>query len=349
MQQKGPLSYPVFILILLVCLFGALIISLCFGSVSIPVADVVRTLINRVSGTAPEVRADRTLVTIIWDLRLARALLAALVGASLAGSGVVFQGLFRNPLAEPFIIGASSGAALGATIAIITGGGATLLGLGAVPGAAFVGAIGAVGLVFVIARSGSSEPPAVSLLLAGTALSALFSSIVSFLMSMQDKDLHKIFFWILGGFSGLSWNSFFSVLPYSLVSLIVLFFLSRPLDIMAFGEESAKGMGLSVGHARLLIVIFASIATAAAVATCGIIGFVGLIAPHIARLLVGHLHRRLLPAACLIGAVLLVLADVAARVVLAPMEIPVGVLTAMLGAPFFLYLLKTRQHSLGNG
>ena len=347
MNKGKALSYPLFIIILTAGLIVVIIVSLGMGSVNIPPKKVILALLWKVPSLRSSYQVERTVLTIIWDLRLARSLLAAIVGASLAGSGAVFQGLFRNPLAEPFIIGASSGAALGATIAIITGLNTFMWGMRAVPGAAFLGAISAVGLVFVIARSGSGDPPAVSLLLAGTALSSLFSAIVSFLMAMQDKDLHKIFFWILGGFSGSSWNSLASVLPYSIVSLVVLFFLSRPLDIMAFGEDSAKGMGLSVGHAQLVIVVFASIATAAAVATSGIIGFVGLIAPHTARLLVGPLHRRLIPASCLIGAILLVLADDLARVILAPMEIPVGVLTAMLGAPFFLYLLKTRQRSLG--
>jgi iron complex transport system permease protein len=179
--------------------------------------------------------------------------------------------------------------------------------------------------------------------LAGTALSAMFSAAVSLLMVLDDRDFVNVFFWLLGGFSGRSWDDLWLALPYISIGLIGLTLLSRPLDVLAFGEEAAQGLGVAVPQVRLLVVLCAALATAAAVASSGIIGFVGLIAPHIARLLWGPIHARLVPASALLGALLLVLADTAARTLAAPIELPIGVLTALLGAPFFLYLLRTRR------
>ena len=172
---------------------------------------------------------------------------------------------------------------------------------------------------------------------------------VSFIMAMRDDDLHQVFFWLLGGFGGSNWDHLISILPYVIPGAAILFLLSRPLDVLAFGEDSAKTMGVSINLTRLLTVGAASLTTAAAVAVSGIIGFVGLLAPHAARLIFGPSHRALMPASALIGAILLVLADIFARTVLAPVELPVGILTSMLGAPFFLFLLRTRREGLGGG
>lgn len=336
-----------FILVLLfLVLILIIVVSLGVGAVFISPGTVIRIVADKILGV-PLSGDDRGLATIIWDLRLARSLLAAVTGAALALSGAAFQGLFRNPLADPFVIGASSGAALGATIAIIFHVPLSFGGLAAVPAAAFLGAIGAVSLVYVISQTGTAEPPAVSLLLAGTALSSLFSAMVSFLMAMRDQELHRIFFWLLGGFNGKSWEHLLAVLPYMVVGFAVIGALARPLNAFGFGEENAQGLGLPVKRARLLTVLAAGMTTAAAVSVSGIIGFIGLVAPHMARMLFGPVHSRVLPASAILGAILLVLADDVARTVMAPVEIPVGVLTAMLGAPFFLYLLRRRQSSLG--
>ncbi len=328
-------------------LLAVLILSLGLGAVPISRLEVLKALGARLPWLRERVSTNSITVTIIWDFRLARALLAAAVGAALAVSGAAFQGLFRNPLADPFVIGASSGAALGATIAIIFKLNFSLGGFGPVQFAAFAGAVAAVVLVYLISQTGGSAPPAVALLLAGTALSSLFAAAVSLLMALYTKDLNQIFFWLLGSFSGKSWPHLFSMLPYLFLSFILAGILVRPLDIMAFGVETARGMGLAVSRARLLIVVAASLATAAAVASSGIIGFIGLLAPHAARMIFGPIHRRLIPASALLGAILLVAADDLARTILAPVELPVGVLTALLGAPFFLYLLRVRQKSLG--
>lgn len=346
----GRLIFPIQLLALLVLLCIVILFSAGVGAAEISPRIILRILLDAVFDQAsdPSGEISRANRLIVLNLRLPRTILAALVGAGLALSGTAFQGLFRNPLADPFVIGASSGAALGATVAILFNIRLAFLGMTWLPTAAFIGAIGAVAIVYIIARTGGGDPPAVSLLLAGTALSSLFSAMVSFLMALQSEDLHKIFFWLLGSFNSAGWDEVAITTPYIVLSMAGLLVLARPLDLLSFGEESARSMGLSVETTRLGVVLAASLAAAAAVATCGIIGFVGLIAPHMARLIFGPLHRRLMPAAMLIGAVLLVAADMLARTVLAPMELPVGILTSTLGAPFFLYLLRRRQQELGD-
>ncbi len=333
---------------LLILLGATLLISLGTGPVRYTILEILSVIGGRF-GLGDRSAVSSTATIIIWDLRLSRSVLAAVVGAALAMSGAAFQGLFRNPLADPFVIGASSGAALGAALAISLHLVIPVAGLSSVPAAAFIGSVLSVLLVYALSSAGTASPPTVSLLLAGTALSSLLSAMVSFIMVMRDSDLHQVFFWLLGGFGGSNWGHLASILPYVIPGVAVLFLLSRPLDVLSFGEESAKTMGVSVTTTRLLTVVAASLATAAAVAVSGIIGFIGLLAPHAARLIFGPSHRTLMPASALIGALLLVIADMFARTVLAPVELPVGVLTSMIGAPFFLFLLRTRREGLGGG
>ncbi|MBS1252226.1 MAG: Hemin transport system permease protein HmuU [Anaerolineales bacterium] len=321
----------------------SLVLSLGLGAVSLTPSQVVDVLASHLPWGEP---VEGVHATIVWDLRLARALLAALIGAGLAAAGAAFQGLFRNPLADPFIVGASGGAALGATLAITAGLRWSGAGFGPVPLAAFVGTLLAVALVYAVAETGG-HAPAVALLLAGAALSTILSAAVSLLMLLNDRALHEVFTWLLGGLGGRSWPHLRASVPYLLIGLASLWLMARPLDALASGEETAQSLGLRLPHARGAIVAAASLTTAAAVAVGGIIGFVGLIAPHAARLLFGADHHRLIPASALLGALLLLLADDLARTVLAPVELPVGIVTALLGGPFFLYLLKTRQRELG--
>lgn len=297
--------------------------SLLVGSAAIPLGKATEILLGAGSSL------DRT---ILLDLRLPRVLLAIVVGAGLAGAGTAYQGLFLNPLADPFVIGASSGAALGATVAI-------LLGVSGLPFAAFLGALGAVGLVYLLGGSGASSSP-LSLLLAGAAVSTVVGSLVSLLMILNDQSLGVIFNWLLGGFSTATWRELGYGAPMIAVGLAALGILSRPLDALALGDDTARSLGLSVSGFRLAIVLAATLTTAAAVAAAGIIGFVGLVAPHAARRIVGGRSSRLLPASCLLGALLLLLADGAARGLASPQEIPVSIVTALVGGPFFLLLLR---------
>ena len=322
-------------LVLSLVLLLVIFLSLGVGAVAISPAEVWATL------KSPTLAPTATR-TIVWDFRLARALLAAITGAALGGAGAAFQGLFRNPLADPFVIGASSGAALGATLAITLGWSFAFLNFRPVPLAAFAGALLAVGLAYLISQV-NGQVTIMTLLLAGTALSSLFAAGVSLLMIFSGEDMVNVYYWLLGGFAGRSWDDLWLTLPYVFIGLTGLLLLSRPLDALAFGEETAQGLGIPVQQVRLSIVLLAALATAAAVASSGIIAFVGLVSPHIARLLWGPVHGRLLPTSALLGAALLVLADSVARTLLAPMELPVGILTALLGAPFFLYLLRTQR------
>jgi len=333
----NPLRFSIKISIFIAALAVLMVFSLGVGAVPIPLKQVVGVLFNTTS-----TGADPSFVAIIMNFRLPRVLLAALVGGGLASAGAAFQALFRNPLADPYIIGASGGAALGASLAIISGLTLRFAGFGPVQLAAFCGALLSVAAVYGIAEAGG-RAPVISLLLAGVTLSTVLSAIVSFLMLIFDRDLHEIFSWMIGGFSGRSWPHLVSSAPYLLVGILFLWLLSRPLDALACGEETARTFGLSLPHARGAVIAAASLITAAAVAAGGVIGFVGLVAPHIARTFFGASHQRLIPASALTGAVLMVVADDLARTVLAPLEIPAGIITAMLGGTFFLYLLKTRR------
>jgi iron complex transport system permease protein len=272
-------------------------------------------------------------------------LLACLVGAGLGTSGAGYQGLFRNPLADPFVIGASSGAALGGTVVMVCGLNLGVLGLATVPAAALLGSLSAVALVYAIASLGR-HVPFLSLLLAGVATSSFLGAVVSLLMFLNDEQLITIFGWLMGSLSGRNWATVRATAPLIAVGSCGLWLLSRCLDALTFGEETAASMGIRLNWLRAMVVMTASLSTAAAVAASGTIGFVGLIAPHLARSLVGARHSVAIPASGLVGGILLVLADDVARVVAAPAELPVGVITALLGSPFFLVVLRLRQRDL---
>ncbi|MBN1449459.1 MAG: iron ABC transporter permease [Anaerolineales bacterium] len=335
--------FTIIVLILTGVLFAALVLSLGVGAVFIPPERVIEVFIDP-PGSASIVASD---VTIIRDLRLARVLLATLVGAGLGTAGAAFQALFRNPLADPFVIGASGGAALGATLAITLGLTWNVAGFGPIPLAAFVGSLLAVLVVYTIASgSGGSI---IGLLLAGAALSTVLTSVVSLLMLISDESMHQIFSWLMGGFGGRSWVHLWGSGPYLFLGFVLMWLLARPLDALACGDETALTIGLPLPYARGAVVAIATLVTAAAVSAAGIIGFVGLVAPHIARLLFGATHHRLIPTSALIGALLTLLADDLARTVLAPVELPVGIITSLVGGIFFLYLLKSRQRELRGG
>lgn len=338
-MRNGLLS----LVLLAVCLAVVAVVSLGVGPVAISPGDVVRVL-WRASDTTAMTSSE----TIVWNLRLPRIMLACLVGAGLGTAGAGYQGLFRNPLADPFVIGASSGAALGATLAIVAGWELTGSWTGAIPATALAGSLIAVGLVYAIATVGR-QTSLVSLLLAGVATSSFIGAVVSLLMFLHDEKLVTIFGWLMGSLSGRGWPALRSASPLILLGSVGLWFLARPLDALTFGEESAASLGVGLRRTRGMVVIAASLATSAAVAAGGVIGFIGLMSPHLARFFVGARHGLVIPASGLIGAVLLVVADDLARTVVAPAELPVGVVTALLGSPFFLVLLKARQRELGAG
>jgi iron complex transport system permease protein len=323
--------------LLIVLLLGAGAAAIATGPVPIPPWTVLAIVLNRLGLPLAQAWTD-VAATIVLDLRLPRVLLAMVVGAGLGGAGTVFQGLLRNPLADPYIIGVSAGAAFGATLAITSGLAVGLLGLAATPLAALAGAVGATSLVYALARRGG-DAPVEDLLLAGIAVSAFLGSVVSWLQISGGESLQRVIFWLMGGFSGRGWPHVLMATPLVLLGLAIAWIFSRDLNALLLGDETARSMGVEVATARRVLIGAGSMMAAAAVAASGLIGFVGLIVPHLLRLLVGPDHRRLLPASALGGAALLVLADVGARTVVPAAELPVGILTAVLGAPFFLVVL----------
>lgn len=304
--------------LLVAATLAALVASVLLGPASIPLADVLRS-------------------DIVWNLRAPRALLAFLVGGSLGAAGASLQALVRNPLADPFLLGLSGGAGLGAVLAIAL----HLSGPWALPLAAFVGALAALALVYRLGLIGGGALDPRILLLGGVAVGAFAAAITTAIVSLADAaELRNAFLWLWGGLSAASWDSVLLVAIYAPIPLIVLLAASRPLDLLALGEESARYLGTDVERVKRRVYLAASLLTAAAVAVSGVIGFVGLVVPHIARLAWGHRHRALLPAAFLGGGALLAVADTLARTVVAPRELPVGVVTALIGVPVFALLLR---------
>lgn len=332
-------SWTFLLIVLAVGLFLSMVVALCIGVVFIPPGKVLEILFGRITDPS-----DPS-VDIVINIRLPRILLAATVGAGLAVAGVVMQGIFRNPMASPSILGISSGAAFGASLAIVLGA-SFVSGAFAIPAMAFVFCIGTMLLVYGLSRSGGYVPVE-TLLLAGVAVGALFSALVSFMQFIAGEKLASVVFWLLGGFGQASWDQVVVALPLIAIGSFLIMFYSRELNAMTIGEDHATSLGVDTQRTMLILIIVISIVVAAAVSFAGVIGFVGLIVPHIIRIIIGPDHRILIPASILGGAALLVITDALARTLMAPLEIPVGIITAMLGAPFFIYLLRRRKHMMG--
>ncbi len=316
-------------------LLAALLLSLAVGSVFISPEELWRVL----SGTT----TNETFRTILFDIRLPRTILIGLVGAALAGSGAAYQGLFRNPLADPYLIGVASGAGLGAVLAMSVKWPYTTLGLLAVPLAAFLASLLTVYLVYIFANVGGTVPTT-SLILAGVAFSSFATSLTSFLMLKSTNELRRAIGWLLGGVSLAGWDVILALIPYLLIGLTTLILNGYALNLLQFGDDQAFQMGLNVRRTKMIIIVAASLVTAAAVSFAGIIGFVGLIVPHVVRIWWGVDYRRILPLSVIGGAGTLLLADVLARVILAPQELPLGIVTALAGAPFFLWVLRRAKN-----
>ena len=331
------------LLISLLVLLAALVLSVAIGPIYIAPQTVVSLLLERLNGMVGQADPTGVFSTILFEIRLPHALLIFLTGAALAGSGAGYQGLFRNPLADPYLIGVASGAGLGAVIAMSIRWPADLLGLYVVPAAAFAGAVVTVMIVYGLARIGNSLPTT-TLILAGVAISSFATSLTSFLMLRSNDELRRATGWLLGGSLMSGWQPVLAVLPYVCLGLLVLLGSGHALNVLQFGEEQASQMGLPAERVKFWLVLAASLTTAAAVAFSGIIGFIGLIVPHLVRLLWGADYRRLMPLSIVCGGTALLLADLLARVVLAPQILPVGIVTALAGAPFFLWVLRRAKH-----
>jgi cobalamin transport system permease protein len=312
----------IIIVVLLIALATAMLASLFLGSVYITPNELFDS-------------------EILWQIRVPRVVLAALVGLMLSISGVILQGILRNPLADPYILGISAGGAVGAAISIAIGSHFLLLWVGSVPVTAFIFALLAVFIVYELSKA-AGKTSSETLILAGVALSAFCAAILSLIIIMTG-NLQSIYFWLLGSLSSANWSNVITVIPAALIGGAIAYFFSKELNALLLGEEMATTLGVDVENTRLILIGTASLMTAAAVSVSGLIGFVGLIVPHWIRLIVGPNHRILIPVTALSGMLFMVVADTFARTVLSPMEIPIGIIMALVGAPFFLYLLRRRR------
>ncbi len=330
---------------LTVALAAAMLLGAAFGTVALPAQALVQMTLNHLFGMGFEQTWRPQDEAIFFAIRLPRVAGAALVGGCLAAAGVLFQGLLRNPLADPYALGVSGGAALGAALGFVLSMTFSVLGFSPVPVLAFGGALTAMVVVYGLARV-HGRAPVVNLLLAGFAISAILGYGVSLLLILNDRlqlNLPRVYGWLLGGVSVTQWSQLNLVLPVVLLAIGGGWLLGPSLDALGLGEEAAQQLGVAVERDKRLVIVLGSVLTASAVALSGLIGFVGLFAPHVMRLLVGPGHRRLLPSATLLGATFLVLADLFARALLPPTEIPVGILTAFVGGPMFLWLLRRER------
>jgi iron complex transport system permease protein len=318
----------------------SVVVGVVVGPIELGISSVLESAAARLHVPGATTPLTETEEAILWEIRVPRVVLAALVGGMLALAGATYQGVFRNPLADPYLLGVAAGAGLGATIAIayLPEG---LRGQRALPIAAFLGGSAAVVLTYAVGRSAKRERDAATLVLAGVTVAAFFTAWQTFIQQQNADTLQQVYTWILGNIPSTGWSDVVLILPYVAIAAIVIIALRRVVDILNLGDDEAASLGVHVGRIRLALVVAATLGTAAAVAVTGLIGFVGIIVPHAIRLLSGVGYRALLPLSAIVGAGFLVLADVIARTALSPAEIPLGVVTAFCGAPFFALVLRS--------
>jgi iron complex transport system permease protein len=330
----------------LAAVVAAAVAGLLVGPVNLPPLRVLATLLDHLPAISLDAALPGRAEAIVWELRAPRVALALLVGAALAVCGGAYQGVFRNPLADPYLLGVAAGAGLGATVAItagMQGGGA----LDPVPVAAFAGALGAVMLTYVLGAAGDQLRSPAVLVLAGVAIASFLTALQTYVQQRNTDQIREVYSWILGRLAVAGWREVAVLAPYTVISLAVLLAHRRSLDVLRVGDEEAESLGLHPKRIRLVVVLAASLGTAAAVSVSGLIGFVGVIVPHTVRLLAGTSYRVILPLSVLFGAAFLTAADLLARTAVSPGELPIGVVTAFFGAPFFVLVLRTSRRSLG--
>lgn len=321
----------------------AAVLSVSVGAAGLPIGGIVGDLLDRLPGATVESGLSATDSSILWQIRLPRIALGALVGGMLALAGTSYQGIFRNPLADPYLLGVAAGAGLGATLAIVYGpqGGGTSMAI--IAPAAFAGALVAALGSYLLGTVGKATTT--SLILAGVAVAAFLTSIQTYVQLRNTDSLRDVFSWMLGRLSTSGWSEVRSVLPLVVISSIVLLLHRNLLDVLALGDDEATTLGVKVTVVRLVVLVAASLGTAAVVAVSGLIGFVGIIVPHALRLIIGTSYARLIPLSFLVGATFLVFADLVGRTMISPAELPIGVVTAFFGAPFFLGILQMTERT----
>jgi iron complex transport system permease protein len=325
------------------CLAGAALVGVLAGPAQLDPRSVVLEILDHAPLVSLPSGLSEREAAILWELRVPRVILGGLVGATLAVAGAAYQGVFRNPLSDPYLLGVAAGAGLGATLAVAYLPRGARWPIDPLPLAAFVGALVAVAATYALAVSGGHARSVTTLILAGVAVAAFFTAAQTFVQQRNVEDLREVYSWLLGALGTAGWREAGLVAPYAGGSLVAIVAHRRLLDVMSVGDEEAGSLGLDTTRIRFIVVIAASLGTAAAVAVSGLIGFVGIIVPHALRLLVGPGYRTLVPLALVFGAAFLVLADLVARTVMAPSELPIGVITAFIGAPFFLVVLRTTK------
>jgi len=320
----------------------SVIVGVLVGPIDLGTGDVLSSVGERLRVPGVSSSLSATEESILWEIRMPRVILAALVGGMLSLAGATYQGVFRNPLVDPYLLGVAAGAGLGATLAIAYLPG-VLRGQQALPIAAFVGGAVAVVLTYSVGRSAGRERDTATLVLAGVTVASFFTALQTFVQQQNTDTLQQVYTWILGSIPSSGWSDVVLILPYVALATTVILLYRRMIDVLSVGDEEATSLGVDVRRIRLVLVVAATVGTAAAVAVCGLIGFVGIIVPHAIRMLAGVGYRALLPLSVLAGAGFLVLADVIARTALAPAEIPLGIVTAFFGAPFFMLVLRTTR------
>ncbi|MEE3275985.1 MAG: iron ABC transporter permease [Actinomycetota bacterium] len=321
------------------------IAGLVLGPAPLGTWDVLVELADRLPFIDTESGLGERQQAIVWEIRLPRVVLGLLVGAMLATAGGAYQGVFRNPLADPYLLGVAAGAGFGATVAIVSGLGDGIGIVDPIPMMAFAGALVAVVLTYLVGATGGRLDPVTSLVLAGVAVASFFTAIQTFVQQRHSETIRQVYFFVLGQLRTAGWDEVTLLAPYTGVCLAVILAVRRRMDTLAVGDEEAGALGLDVRRVRLVTVVAASLGTAAAVSVSGLIGFVGIIVPHTIRLLFGSSYRVILPLTVLFGGAFLVAADLVARLALEPAEMPIGVVTAFLGAPFFVLILRTTRRS----
>ncbi len=340
-EERGERHLPWWMLAIgVVVLVASVLGAVLVGPFDIPPKAIVLALVGRLPFVTVHDGLQPLAAAALFQIRLPRVVLGAMVGATLAVSGAAYQGVFQNALADPYLLGVASGAGLGATAAIVLVHDPSAFAVNPVPLAAFVGAVIAVAATYVLGRSAGRARSPATLVLAGVAVAAFFTAVQTFLLQRNTAELQQVYSWILGSLANSSWQQVGEVAPYVAIGVTVILLASRLLDVMSVGDEEADSLGVRAERVRLAMVIAATLATAAVVAVSGLIGFVGIVVPHAVRLCVGTSYRRIVPLSLLFGASFLIIADVLARTVVAPGEIPIGVVTAALGAPFFLVVLR---------
>jgi iron complex transport system permease protein len=341
-KLRSPALFVGFVAILVAAGAGLLI-----GPAGIDKTAAIMELLDRIPFISIDSGLSQIQKNIIWEVRMPRVVLGALVGATLAVSGASYQAVFRNPLADPYLLGAAAGAGLGATVAIVTGSGDGIGTFDVVPLLAFLGALIAVALTYLLGYSSGTQRSPAALLLAGVAVASFLTAIQTFIQQQNVDTIRQVYSWILGRLNTASWDEVSLLAPYALVSTLLILMYRRTLDVMRLGDVEASSVGIRPQLVRLVVICAASLGTAAAVAVSGLIAFVGLIVPHTVRLLAGASNRIVLPLSILFGAAFLVLVDLLGRSLASPAEIPLGVITAFCGAPFFVIVLRSNKRTLG--